>query len=57
MTATTLSGGNFGGQVMDIPDGQADYIVTDESGGQWKYSVSPHPDWSGFAVFVEFIPA
>jgi len=57
MTATTLSGGNFGGQVVDIPDGQIDYIVIDESGGQWKYSVSPHPDWSGFAVFVEFIPA
>jgi hypothetical protein len=49
----TLSGGDFGGDVMDIPDQQLEIVRTNEA-GDWLYVRSDATAQQ--AVFAKFTP-
>lgn len=38
MTPVALSGGDFGGEVVDMADDQDEVLMTSEDGSTWLYS-------------------
>lgn len=59
MTTYTLRGGNFGGQKMEIDDGDTVIVdgerlilLVDEHGKGWRYSLDRHEADKGFADFI-----
>lgn len=52
----TLSGGTFGGELVELADGVDEIEKVDESGATWRYSRAGI-DGGEQAVFVAYIPA
>ena len=43
MGMVTLSGGEFGGAVVEWPEGQSTHTIFDDTGAGWIYDRARHP--------------